>query len=77
MIPIDIISCATTFSLDINTILPLFCDYCSTILLLVFHYIKTHNIMLSYRPVRPYNSLKVETYCQSEIKNIMYIVLTI
>ncbi len=58
-------------------IFPLFYDYCSILLLLSFYYIATHNIMLPYGPLKPYNSLKVKDWFSNDIKNNVYIVLQI
>jgi hypothetical protein len=55
----------------------LFYDCCLTILLLIFHYIVVHNIMSPYRPIKPYNSLKVKGYSWSEIQSSVYVVLQI
>ncbi len=54
----DTISCAARLP-PYNIIFPLFCNHCSFVLLLTFHYIAIHNIMLHYKPVKPY-SLKMK-----------------
>jgi hypothetical protein len=61
----------------ISMIFPLFNDYCSFLLLLIFYYIVIHNIMLPYGPFKPYNSLKVKDLFSNDIKNNVYTILQI
>ncbi len=76
MSPIGTTSCAARLPLY-KIYFPLFCNYWSTILLLVFHYIVTHNIMSPYKHIKQWNSLKVKFYFWSDNFKNVYIVLQI
>ncbi len=60
MISIGAISCATKMSHVIIIVL-FFCDWCSIVILMIFHYITIHNIMLTYMHIKPYDFMEGES----------------